>query len=473
MMGWQVIAADGTFGICVELTKTPTFILSYDYYMDPTVQPYYSLRYGPNMNTEEGREQRLQFHVQASHEPPSFYKQGLKELVVFRGATFTEEYTRPWLHTIIEYCKHQFVWPHVILMRTTTNKTPIFDNATARQGDKMQYLKEPIATLYCTKSTFREESALKAEVMTHFKLKGTDNDYNQFLTLQGLHYELIPTADHLRITAPMNPSSRILSPKTVYVNITGIIRGARPFDVIQLLVATGHINLTGYLNHTYKPGAFEPIQGVHNPRTFRQYSTAIMLIGEPNAELIIKDPSPQYVDLQDISLRMRSGTISLAFKQIVAPYGVQKTREVMEMAYRARFPMGNIQRTADTSARPWSTPTSSTNTSMSTMSTMDNERLTQNELAVTSIQNVAKLISQRLDNFENASANQQTQLTDLTRTQQNNFDELTKAIAEANKKTDVLQALADANKRTNDQLLQGMTALLQQNQRLLGNNGLI
>ena len=88
---------------------------------------------------------------------------------------------------------------------------------------------------------------------------------------------------------------------------------------------------------------------------------------------------------------------------------------------------------------------------------MDNERLTQNELAVTSIQNVAKLISQRLDNFENASANQQTQLTDLTRTQQ----------------TDVLQALADANKKTNDQLLQGMTALLQQNQRLLGNDGLI
>ena len=107
------------------------------------------------------------------------------------------------------------------------------------------------------------------------------------------------------------------------------------------------------------------------------------------------------------------------------------------------------------------------------MSAMDNERLTQTELAVTSIQNVAKLISQRLDNFENASANQQTQLSDLTRTQQNNFDEPTKAIAEANKKTDVLQTLADANKKTNDQLLQGMTALLQQNQRLLGNKGLI
>ena len=72
------------------------------------------------------------------------------------------------------------------------------DDATARQGDKMQYMKEPIATLYCMKSTFREESALKAEVMTHFRLKGTDNDYNQFLTLQGLHYELIPTADHQR-----------------------------------------------------------------------------------------------------------------------------------------------------------------------------------------------------------------------------------------------------------------------------------
>ena len=131
-MGWQVIAVDGTFGICVELTESPNFILSYDYHMDPTVQPYYSLRYGPNMNTKEGIDQRLQFHVQASHEPPSFYKNGLKELVVFRGATFIADYTRPWLYMIKEYCKHLFVRPHVILMRTTTNKTTLQQGRVTR-----------------------------------------------------------------------------------------------------------------------------------------------------------------------------------------------------------------------------------------------------------------------------------------------------------------------------------------------------
>ena len=79
--------------------------------------------------------------------------------------------------------------------------------------------------------------------------------------------------DHLRITAPMNPSLRTLSPPTTYVLITGITRGARPFDIIQILAATGHINLTGYLNHLYKPGTSEPVPGVHNPRNFRHYST--------------------------------------------------------------------------------------------------------------------------------------------------------------------------------------------------------
>ena len=116
-------------------------------------------------------------------------------------------------------------------------------------------------------------------------------------------------------------------------------------------------------------------------------------------------------------------------------------------------------------------PNSST-TTVSTMSAQHNDRLTKNELAVTTFQNMAKLITQRMDNFENASAHQQTQLADLTRTQRSNFDELSHAIAEANKKTDALQQLADENKKINDQLLQGMTALLQQNQRLLVNNGL-
>ena len=472
MTGWQINEADGNFGICVELTETPTFITSYDYDMDPTVQPSYSTRFGPNMLEEEGREQRIKFHVQASDKPPAFYKHGLKELVVFRGATTNEEYSRTWLHTITEYCKHQFAWPHVVLMRTASNKTPTYDPTATRPGDKMQYLKEPIATLYCVKTNHKEESTLKAEVMTHFRLKGTDSDYNQYMTIQGLHYELIPTADHLRITAPMNPSSRVLSPKNIYVTITGITRGSRPFDVIQILVATGHISLVGYLNHVYKPGALDPIPGVHNPRNFRQYSAGLILITEHDAEPIIKDPSPQYADLQEISTRTRSGAVSLTFKITPLIYGMQKTREIMESAYRARFPMGNVQKGVDLSPKAWSTPPSSTATSVSTMSTMDNERLTQNELAVTSFQNVAKLITQRLDNFENSAFLQQTQLTDIARAQQTNFDDLTKAIAEANKRTDGLQALADANKKTNDQLLAGMTALLQQNQRLLVNNGL-
>jgi predicted RNase H-like nuclease (RuvC/YqgF family) len=106
------------------------------------------------------------------------------------------------------------------------------------------------------------------------------------------------------------------------------------------------------------------------------------------------------------------------------------------------------------------------------MSAIDNERITKNELAVTAFHNVAALISQRLDNFENASAHQQTQLTDLTKEHRSNFDDLTKAIMESNKKTESLQALADENKKINDQLLKGMTTLLQQNQRLLVNNGL-
>ena len=356
-------------------------------------------------------------------------------------------------------------------MRTASNKTPTYDQNTTRPGDKMQYLKEPIATMYCAKSNHKHEGVLKAQVMTHFKLKGNDRDYNQHLTIQGLHYEIIPTADHLRITAPMNPTSRALSPPTTYLQITGIMRGARPYDVIQILAATGHIDLTGYLNHFYKPGATEPIPGVHNPRNFKPYSAALVLIGVQDAELIIKDPSPQYSDLKEISPRTRAGAISLIFKQLDVPYGIQQSRLTMEAAYRARFPMGNVQKAIDLTPRAWSSPNSST-TTMSTMSAQDSERLTKNELAVSTFQNMAKLITQRMDNFENSSAHQQTQITDLTRTQQSNFDALSQAIAESNKKTDLLQQLAEANKKTNDQLLQAMTALLQQNQRLLVNNGL-
>jgi len=104
--------------------------------------------------------------------------------------------------------------------------------------------------------------------MTHFKLKGSDNEYNQYLTLQGMHYEVIPTADHLRITAPMNPMSRPLNPNTKYVQITGISRGIRPLDAIQILAATGHIDIKGYLNHLYNPGAENPIPGVHRESNF-------------------------------------------------------------------------------------------------------------------------------------------------------------------------------------------------------------
>jgi septal ring factor EnvC (AmiA/AmiB activator) len=133
--------------------------------------------------------------------------------------------------------------------------------------------------------------------------------------------------------------------------------------------------------------------------------------------------------------------------------------------------MGNVQRAIDLTPRAWSSPNSST-TTMSTMSAQDSDRLTKNELAVSTFQNMAKLITQRMDNFENSSAHQQTQITDLTRTQQSNFDALSQAIAESNKKTDSLQQLAEANNKTHDQLLQAMTALLQQNQRHLVNNGL-
>jgi hypothetical protein len=161
MTGWQMIELEGTFGICIELTETPSFIISYDYGMDPAVQPFYSNRFGPNMMEGQGREHRLKYHVQASIHPPSFYQQGLKELIVFRGASSSEEHTRPWLHMITEYCKHQFAWPHVVLMRTTSNKTPIYDLNTAKPGDKMQYLKEPIATLYCVKTNFKDDTATR------------------------------------------------------------------------------------------------------------------------------------------------------------------------------------------------------------------------------------------------------------------------------------------------------------------------
>ena len=134
MTEWQIIVADGYYGICVELTETLTFIISHDFGMNHVVQPFYSNRFGPYMREREGREQRQRFHVQASKKTPSFYKEGLKELIVFRGATFSEDHARPWLHAIIEYCSHQFEWTHVILMRTASNKTPTYDqNMTGRE----------------------------------------------------------------------------------------------------------------------------------------------------------------------------------------------------------------------------------------------------------------------------------------------------------------------------------------------------
>jgi len=123
--------------------------------------------------------------------------------------------------------------------------------------------------------------------------------------------------------------------------------------------------------------------------------------------------------------------------------------------------MGNIQRASQPPPRAWATPSTSPATSVSTLSTQDNERLAQAEQAVLAFRNITNAFTQRLDNFENVSASQQTQLTDLS-----------KAMAENSKRTDALTEIADSNKKTNEQLLLSMTALIQQTQLLLGNQRL-
>jgi hypothetical protein len=50
------------------------------------------------------------------------------------------------------------------------------------------------------------------------------------------------------VTAPLDPDARIFKAEQTIHEITGISRESTPYEVIKVLIETGHLNPEGLLN---------------------------------------------------------------------------------------------------------------------------------------------------------------------------------------------------------------------------------
>jgi hypothetical protein len=132
------------------------------------------------------------YHIQCSRFAPEFYHDGTKESIAIRGAPQKEEFIRHWLQAIQEHLTHFMDIDFSILVRTVSNKTPTYSER-ARPGDRTQWLSEVIAKVHCKSINYKEDEQISNRVRQIFNLTGS-HQFHRSLTLQGLHYEIIPSA---------------------------------------------------------------------------------------------------------------------------------------------------------------------------------------------------------------------------------------------------------------------------------------
>ena len=120
------------------------------------------------------------------------------------------------------------------------------------------WYRETIITMLFRSTTYANDAITLKAVRDFFKLTGSYS-FSHPLTLHGLHYEVIPDHNHLRTTAPMDPSVRVLNPTEELTLITGITIATTPLRFLQVLIETGHILHDDIIDVIWHPGTSIPI----------------------------------------------------------------------------------------------------------------------------------------------------------------------------------------------------------------------
>ena len=139
--------------------------------------------------------------------PPEWYHAGVEGAITWRGTAQRDDHIRPWLKAISELYQHQFpTIEHTCLVWTASNRSPSWMPGMS----KTVWFRETVISMIFRSTTYAEDAATAKTVRDYFNLTGT-HSFSHPLTLQGLHYEAIPDHNHLRTTAPIDPSIRALT----------------------------------------------------------------------------------------------------------------------------------------------------------------------------------------------------------------------------------------------------------------------
>ena len=242
--------------------------------------------------------------------------------------------------------------------------------------------------------------------------------------------------------------------------ITGISRESNPYEVVQTLIETKHLDPVGLLNFIWTPGAQNEIPGYNNTR-FKPYASSLILIGTPQANLLLQDARYGCQRLQAISQPARDAPFALKFNPKCEYSPIRTMCKIHTLAHRARFPGGShihgvttedtIKTTYQLSS-PNRTPTTSTASSVTnTTSESQLERLTNNESNILALKNMFTNFTQRISNLEIDRAAQQQQITESL----NKTREQERALSD-------IKAMVTDNKKDNAQMMSKLDLLLSQ-----------
>jgi hypothetical protein len=405
---WQLFCNDGSFGVCIECTGIIHCSTVFHHNQPANMQPTYMQRGGQKISIGEQQPSYARYHIQASIYPPQWYHSGVEGAVTWRGTAQREDHIRPWLKAINELCTHQFpTVEHSCLVWTASNRTPSWTPGTTRTV----WYRETIITMIFRSTTYAEDAVTLKVVRDFFKLNGT-HSFSHPLTLQGLHYEVIPDHNHLRTTAPMDPLVRALNPTEEITLISGLIIGITPMRVIQVLTGTGHINHEGIINIIWHPGTPTPVPGL-SFGIFRPYLSSMTIIAAKGSEVFTRNPRFGCTDLASIAPPGRNTALAIAWKKIDVYQGFANMIKTNKEAFSARHPRGSHIHTEPTlwkateNPRHWPlpggstpSPSSSSLTSSRASTGTDLERLSQSESSIATLQNLLYSITTRLDNQE-------------------------------------------------------------------------
>jgi hypothetical protein len=283
------------------------------------------------------------------------------------------------------------------------------------------WFREIVITMIFRSTTYAEAAATAKTVRDYFNLTGT-HSFSHPLTLQGLHYEAIPDHNHLRTTAPMDPSVRALNPTEEISLISGITIGTSPLQVLQVLIETDHIHHDQIINIIWHPGTSYPIKGLSFGQ-FRPYLSSMTIIAAKGADVFTRNPRYGSTLLATITPPGRNTVLAITWKRISIYQGFQNMIDMNKSAFVARHPRGSnvhhgtspwigpeIPRTWPTPQDTRSTPSSSLTSSHASAST-DLERLSKSESSIATLQNLLFTITTRLDNQELKNASTDASIT--------------------------------------------------------------